>query len=551
MFSRRRILSLVMCVLVVLSLSSLGMAKEKFEPETKLMGDLCNIMEEAKTDELIPVIVIYKDNEMTASSNEIVELKSNSNVKHVYQNIPGVALSLTKEQIKELENSDMIKHIEFDQEVQMCLDKANYWFGTEKARTDFGLDGNRDGSSSYSKDDVVIAVIDTGIDGNHVDLDNGKIIGWKDYISNKTTPYDDQGHGTHCASIAAGDGDGNANYKGVAPGAALVGVKVLNSWGSGSMSDVTAAIDWCSTNKDVYGIDIISMSLGTRGSSDGQDAASLAVNNAVANGITVAVAAGNSGPYKKSIGSPGAAEDAITVGNMIDVGEKGFGLIYHSSRGPTKDGRIKPDITAPGTNIYAAKSNSTNGYTNKTGTSMSTPFIAGTAALMLDANPSLSPSQIKNTMGNTAIDWGVSGKDVDYGHGRLDAYEAIKSAGSLTGTNIDTPDHYHKAEDLAAVGSEDIWTFNVTSTSNPIAITMIIPDYVSYQNPDFDITLIGPNGSQVASHNSYNRQRTILYYPVSAGTGNYKLKIKSAKGTGNYFFDLSCDGGTLTLTQDQ
>src|SRR5690606_17147010 len=150
------------------------------------------------------------------------------------------------------------------------MQTANHWSGTEKARADFGITGDRDGNqNSYSKDDVVIAVIDTGIDANHVDLSGGKVSGWRDSVNNRTSPYDDQGHGTHVAGIAAGSGDGNAAYKGVAPGAALVGIKVLDRNGSGTMSNVIAGIDWAISNKDTYGIDIINMSLGTTGSSDG------------------------------------------------------------------------------------------------------------------------------------------------------------------------------------------------------------------------------------------------------------------------------------------
>jgi serine protease AprX len=98
--------------------------------------------------------------------------------------------------------------------------------------------------------DIVIAVIDTGIDAAHADLNGGKVIGWRDWVNNRPSAYDDHGHGTHCAGIAAGTGASNPAYKGVAPGAALVGLKVLNSSGSGSLSNVAAAMDWAVTNKD-------------------------------------------------------------------------------------------------------------------------------------------------------------------------------------------------------------------------------------------------------------------------------------------------------------
>ncbi|KUK34768.1 MAG: Peptidase S8 and S53, subtilisin, kexin, sedolisin, partial [Caldanaerobacter subterraneus] len=442
--------------------------------------------------EKFPVIIIFNKN---IDDNELLNISKSIgkfNIKHKYKIIPGIAATLTKGQINAWSKLDIVKQIEYDEPVYATLDTATKWFGVTKARSDFGVTGDRDGNaSSYSKNDIVIAVIDTGIDGSHVDLAGGKVIGWQDFVNGKSTPYDDNGHGTHVASIAAGTGTGNNLYKGVAPGAALVGIKVLDSNGSGTMSTVTAGIDWAVQNKDVYGIKVINLSLGTSTSSDGTDSTSLAVNGAVDSGIVVVVAAGNSGPARYTIGSPGAAEKAITVAAMADVGELGFNLASFSSRGPTADGRIKPDIAAPGYNITAAKANSINGYVTYSGTSMATPFVAGTVALMLSANINLAPLDVKNIIMTTAKSWGPPSKNIDYGVGRLDAYEAIKTAGNFTGTNISVPNHYYAKESLPGSRYSDIWTFNVTDTSYPIAITFIIPDWANY-NPDFDIYLYDP-----------------------------------------------------------
>lgn len=234
-------------------------------------------------------------------------------MRHVYQVIPGFAAALTRDQIQQLSTQDWVRQIEPDVEVQGWMDSASHHFGASAARLDFGVDGDGDGQPGvYSPADVVIAVIDTGIDGRHVDL-AGKVIGWKDFVNNRADPYDDNGHGTHVAGIAAGAGVADPALRGVAPGAALVGLKVLSGAGSGSLSDVAAAVDWAVTNRERYGIKIISMSLGTAGSSDGTDSVSLAVNAAVDAGIVAVVAAGNSGPNRYTIGSPGAAEKAITM----------------------------------------------------------------------------------------------------------------------------------------------------------------------------------------------------------------------------------------------
>lgn len=571
MFIGKKTVSILLCLMMVISLSICGFAsddkikadkpkvkmtkvekKEIFDKDKdKIFENLSKKMDKSK--DALSVIVVFDEKLNKVKKNDVKSLLGKYKVKHQYKNIPAAAMKLSKEEIEELSKLDIVEHIEYDEEVKTCNGTANYWFGTEKARNDFGLDGDRDGNiNSYSKNDVVVAVIDTGIDGNHVDLDGGKIIAWKDYVGNQLSPYDDNKHGTHVAGIIAGEGDGDSQYKGVAEGAALIGLKVLDSQGSGSMSDVTAAIDWCITNKNLYGIDVINMSLGTSGSSDGTDATSLAVNNAANNGITVVVAAGNSGPDKYTVGSPGAAANAITVGAMADVGEDGFNVTDFSSRGPTADERSKPDICAPGYNITAPQTNSTNGYIELSGTSMATPFTAGTVALMLDANPNLTPAQIKNNLMSTADDWGKNGEDIDYGAGRLDGYEAIKQVGGFSGNNIDVPSHIYNSDSLASKGSTDIYEFTVTDANYPIAITLIMTDWTgSYWGgtPDFDLYLYDSNQNQLGSSTSTTRQETINFTPSSTGT--YRIEVYSYSGSGDYFIDLSAGGNSLTLVQNQ
>ncbi|MHB9144919.1 MAG: S8 family serine peptidase [Symbiobacteriia bacterium] len=453
-----------------------------------------------------------------------------------HEALEGMSVSLTRKQIQALARLPMVSLIEDDLPVQAFLDTASRDFGATGARTDFGVTGNKDGSSSYSKNDIVIAVVDTGIDGTHQDL-TGKVIGWKDYVSSRTTAYDDNGHGTHVSSIAAGTGAASGGkYAGVAPGAALVGVKVLNAAGSGTTTAIVNGINWVISNKTTYNIRIMSMSLGSAGSSNGTDSISTAVNNAVNNGIVSVVAAGNSGPNTYTIGSPAAAANAVTVGAMADTGEKGFSLASFSSRGPTADGRIKPDIAAPGVNIMAAKANSTNQYVSYSGTSMATPFVSGTVALMLAANGTLTPAQVKSTLMNTSQAWGPSGTDKDYGAGRLQAYEAIKSAGGFTGTGPVVPGHAYVSGSLSGSGYSKTYTVSVTDTTKPVALTLIISSY-SGGSPDFDLYLYNPSGTQVAASEGTARQETIGYTPTSTGT--YTVEVYSYSGSGSYFLDGS------------
>lgn len=551
--------------------------KKVDKDKNKIFDDLEEVLVGQPDETVFDTILLFEEN---LSDNLFERAKSsigNFSIKYQYSSISGIAATLTKGQIIALSKIPFVKQIEEDAVVVPFLDKATYWFGVQKARTDFGLDGNMDGSPSYSKDDIVIAVIDTGIDPNHVDLDGGKIIGWKDIALGQLNPYDELGacggHGTHVSSIIAGEGQGNSLYKGVAPGAALVGVKVLKKQGNncvGSSSNVIAGVQWVIDNKATYGIKVFNMSIGTSGCSNGTDSTSLIVNNAVDAGLVGVVAAGNEGPAKCTIGSPAAAAKAITVGAMADVDPgvataglpaKGFYQAYFSSRGPTADGRIKPDISAPGVKITAAKAGTANGYIEYDGTSMASPFVAGLAGLMLQAKTTLTPAEIKSKIATTAVDWDASGggtggltvgSDIDYGAGRLDGYEAIKSAGGFSGTSIAVPNHQYQADSLSSANTQDWWNIDVKNTSYPIAVTMIMPNWAGSTNPDFDMELYAPDGTtKLAESISATRQETIGYQPTAAGI--YKLRVYRYAGAGNYFFDLSAGlspAVSITLTTD-
>ena len=503
-----------------------------------LADDLDARLVSAGDTEKIPVIVMLSKAPGPESMTQFRNVAGDFNVRAEWDlAITGFATDLTQRQIKALSRNPLVTRIDLDREVHVMMNTATYWTGVQQARADWGVCGDRDGNkTSYSKTDVVIAVLDTGIHIGHVDLDGGKVIGWKDYINGKTTAYDDHGHGTHCAGIAAGTGEGSSAYRGVAPGAALVGIKVLNRNGSGTTTGIINGINWMISNKSTYGIRIGSMSLGSSGSSDGTDSLSVAVNNAVDNGIIMCVAAGNSGPAKYTIGSPAAASKAITVGALYDPGEKGWVLAEFSSRGPTADNRTKPDICTPGRNITSC-SRSTSSYTTMSGTSMACPFMAGVIALMLDANYSLTDSGVKNIIyasGNVK-DFGPSGKDIDFGSGINLAYNSIKQAGSYSGTWSDGLTSSYDSGSLSGTGAYINYYFSVTTTTRPIGITFVMPNHSSSQ--DFDIRLYNPSGTQVASSLGTKRQEQILYTPTVTGT--YRLRVESYKGSGSFWFNKS------------
>lgn len=518
--------------------------------EDRVFDDLESRLAEEPAGEDIPVIVTLRKDASRERIDEIEEEVGTLDDVDRFEVIDAFSATVTEEQIATLADSPEVEHVEEDSPVYAFNASAQQSFGVAKARSDApGLDGDSDGApTAYSGRDLVAAVIDTGIDKAHPDLDGGKVIGFKDFVNDRSGAYDDQGHGTHVAGTIAGEGtSGTDDGRGVAPGAGLVGVKVLDSNGSGRTSDVVAGIDWVVAHKGDYGIEAINLSLGTSGCSDGTDADSQAVDRAVQAGIVVAVAAGNEGPGRCKIGSPGAAAGALTVGAMADTGAGGFHQAYFSSRGRTLDGRLKPDVSAPGVKIRSAKANST-GYETLNGTSMATPFAAGTALLMLDADSDLAPDEIRRKMRDTAIDWGLgddntsegsSGRDIDYGAGRLDAYAALASAGAILTAPPLAPKHVVREGSLSGSGDQDQYAIPVSDRRFPIAATMIMPGVTEGESrdPDFDIGLFDPSGSEVAASTYLTRQEELSHNPASTGT--YTLRVRSNAGAGNYFVDLS------------
>jgi serine protease AprX len=276
---------------------------------------------------------------------------------------------------------------------------------------------------------VTVAVVDTGIDATHPDFAN-RVAQIKDFTGEGST--DKNGHGTHVAGIIGGTGAGsNGKYKGVAPDCTLLAAKVLRGNGSGTTSDVMAGIEWAVQQ----GAHVINMSLGSDGACDGSDALSVLCDAAVAQGVALCVAAGNAGPGASTVGSPGCAKTVITVGATNDTDQ----VTSFSSRGPTSDGRVKPDVCFPGAGIVACRATGTsmgspvnNLYTSASGTSMATPHAAGACALLLQAKPGLSPQQLKDTLMNTAKDLGLDPNT--QGKGRAQVFAAYQSALGQTPT---------------------------------------------------------------------------------------------------------------------
>ncbi len=354
-------------------------------------------------------------------------------VTYIYKYLPFIAFQIPLEKAVETVKAvgpsyltpDIKLRLSLNESVDLIVDRDR--LETISQRLGFEINGSG----------VVIAILDTGIDASHPDFyfPNGtsKII-----LSISTVPDEDPedryGHGTHVAGIAAGTGRASGGlYTGVAPGALLMNIKVISDEGFGMVSWIIAGIEAAVEN----GADVINLSLGGGLNGDGSDPLSMAVDWAVDQGVVVVAAAGNDGPDYYSLGSPAVANKAITVGATYKNGT----LVDFSSRGPTGDLRVKPDVLAPGVDIIAPLARDSlferalgdekipgdgGDYIAVSGTSMAAPHVAGVAALVKHARPDLSALEIRSLIISTADP--VDDDLFSYGLGLVDAVDAINAS---------------------------------------------------------------------------------------------------------------------------
>ncbi|WP_329005899.1 S8 family peptidase [Kribbella sp. NBC_00709] len=355
----------------------------------------------------IPVLTTYSGAAKRA-------LPAGTRVTRQLPSIGGEALKVDKSDAKTFLKSGGFTKLWLDGKRKILLDQSVPQIGGPVAW-----------QAGYTGKGVSVAVLDTGIDATHPDLAT-QVVGEKNFT---TESADDLvGHGTHVASTIAGTGAASdGKYKGVAPDARIYDGKVCEVWGCDE-SAILAGMDWAATEVKAK---IVNLSLG------GQDTPEIdpleeAVNRLTAEtGTLFVVAAGNDGPGDGTIGSPGSADAALTVGNVTKQDQ----LNILSSRGPrVGDSAVKPDVTAPGTDIVAAKSKDSSigepvgdMYLRLSGTSMATPHTAGAAAILLQEHPSWTPAQLKGAlMGSAKV--AADQTSFQQGAGRIDLTTAIKAS---------------------------------------------------------------------------------------------------------------------------
>lgn len=273
---------------------------------------------------------------------------------------------------------------------------------------------------------ITVAILDTGI-SRHPEL-TGRIIGWQDMIRGKKQIYDDCGHGTHVAGIIGASGiKSGGDYSGIAPGAMIVAVKVLDKKGGGKIENVIRGIQYVLKEQQHLGIKIVNISIGALPHVENEDEQKLLywVERLWDAGMVVVTAAGNLGPDKGSITIPGISRKVITVGACEEVmhgDEIQKKKTMYSGCGPTKECIKKPDVSAPGNGIYSCNYQypfaSSLPYIKKNGTSMATPVISGAVALLLEKYPDMNNVEVKLRIWESCEDIGLPRNR--QGHGRID-----------------------------------------------------------------------------------------------------------------------------------
>ncbi len=445
-----------------------------------LAGDLDREVRRRPTStELVTVVVQFNRPGVNAG---LLARGHGGGVRKRHRVIEAATLTLPLNKVQRLKNHPNVVWISPDRPLSGLWDEDTVAMGADQV---WSGTPPREGSG------IGVAVLDSGV---HLDVDdwknengNSRIVGWRDFVNGRTVPYDDNGHGTHVAGIVLGAGQSSTSgsgsgqrglFTGVAPKAHLIGVKVLDANGIGTVSTVIAALDWCVANRITYNIRVINMSLGMDpGESNGTDPLCIAAKRAVQAGIVVVCSAGNKG--KDALGvikyggiaCPGNEPSVITVGalNTQETARRSDDTVCtFSSRGPTRhDNHTKPDVVAPGNKIISLRSpggwydgsypegridpgsynwGGDSKYYRMSGTSMAAPQVAGAAALMLEANPDLAPNTVKGILMYTSqrltlrdslgltLSNGVS--LITQGAGSVNVVGAVEVAASLDHTQL-------------------------------------------------------------------------------------------------------------------
>ncbi|MEM2959195.1 MAG: S8 family serine peptidase, partial [Candidatus Jordarchaeaceae archaeon] len=396
------------------------------------------------------IIIVFQESGFSSGLQALNSMFLDVEVKKIYDYIPAAAITSPLKDIPKIASLPQVIKVWYDYPIQLepkNLKQSNTPSGEVAPHSNIEALWNENLNGSG----ILVALLDSGIDTSHPDLDDlddnsstsdPKVIASVSMVEYDPFPYDFNGHGTYVAGIIAGTGNAsNGTYKGVAPQARLLNVKVFDNEGLSFYSWALSGVEWSVS----HGADIIAIPFAGPGYPD--DPLCTAVDKAVKSGVTVIAAAGDDGPAYLSVGSPGMALSCITVGSYNSSSGK---VCYNSSRGPSFFMWMDPDIVAPGYNITSCRAKTDLGfnisfpffntsgygtpvdenYIRATGTAAATGYVVGVAALLLQALPFLTPEALRVAMMKTAIDLGEDPNT--QGAGLLDAnatYHYLKNLG--------------------------------------------------------------------------------------------------------------------------
>ncbi|MBI5397923.1 S8 family serine peptidase, partial [Candidatus Woesearchaeota archaeon] len=447
---------------------------------------------------------------------------SEFDLKFQYSTVNQLAGDISLEGLEKLVMNPDVEFVYLDGEVKAALSDSVPLINADDVRARV-VTNNITGSGQ------TVCVIDTGINFTHPDFGScsftsnindrscSKVIGGHDFVNSDDNPSDDNSHGSHVAGIVASE---DATYKGVAPGANLVAIKVLDASGSGSFSNVIAGIDWCVNNASRLNITVITMSLGDSGRQSAHcDAHSSgpSILTAVANGIFVSIASGNEG-YGASSGNTAGISAPACVSNATSVGasSKADAITSYSNRG------LLLDLFAPGGSSCSSivATSYTGGHAGKFGTSMAAPHVAGAAALIQQYyrekfSQNASPLLIEHALKFNGVPLADSGTGLTFT--RIDALDAATSKGDVSTvagavpfyTVSPNPGNASCLQNLAVNATCNItWTVNATGDfTNYEFFAIFETDYAGNSSPKVNVTI-------------FNNAPTLTMGAVSPGSGN-------------------------------
>lgn len=438
---------------------------EKY-PTADLFRQTANFTKKEKREYVIRELKMFSEKSQKSLHGFLTTKSANNNVElgHSFWITNVISCKATKTVINELSlrndieviGHDEVSYVLFDEEPETNVNPNTNRGTREITNNVIKVNAPDIWALGYTGQGVVVAVLDVGVNYNHLDLEDHM---WEhpdypnhgyDFAYNDYDPMDNHGHGTHTAGTVAGDGTAGSQT-GMAPDAIIMALKVLNDNGGGQPSDSWEGFEFAVD----YGADIISFSVGwVNDSYSNRLAWRNTCDNTLAAGVVASCAAGNEGGNTSNpndIRTPGDCPppwlnpDQTLIGGIsavvcIGATDNNDIIASFSSRGPSEwefinpfndypfnpeMGLLRPDVCAPGVNIKSCNAFNNSGYTYMSGTSMATPGVAGVMALLLSKVSGLTPQAIDLVLETTAVDLGAPGKDNIYGAGRIDAYEAF------------------------------------------------------------------------------------------------------------------------------